>query len=120
MTEQPISHKLDGLKNLIKPDNKQTEKVVAAFIDTESDNIFEHLIKWEPFQEMALNYIVKEAPPSIQKHFHGLLTRHKHGDLAKKIKIHKEKTLRKTNLNIFAVDDSPMILKLYTKKIVKI
>ncbi len=107
-----------GLKNMIKAGDEQAKEIVATLINSESDKIFDDLIEWEEFENMATDYLVEKAPPDIREHYQIILQGKGKNDLAEKLQnAGAQVEPSEDKLQIFAVDDSKMMLKLYTKKL---
>lgn len=106
-----------GLKNLIGGDDMDAKKIVAAFIDSGADNVFEELIEWEPFPEIAAGYLAESADPDMKNHYITLLKNKGKEKLADQIISRTPVKMEKLKPIIYAVDDSTMMLRLYQKKL---
>jgi len=117
-----------GLKNLIKAGDDDSKRLVATFIDSESDHVFETLCEWDTFTELASDYLAVNAHPEVRDHYI------QHLESRGKIQIVEmiEKTVAANQESgqdssrqgqkrlVYAVDDSTMMLKLYMKKLHKL
>ncbi len=106
-----------GLKNLIKAGDPDSKKIVAAFIDSEADCVFEELVDWDIFPELASDYLAKKANPAIRDHYLEILTTKGRNEIVQKIKTTASSDNEKKRKQIVAIDDSVMMLKLYTKQL---
>jgi HEAT repeat protein len=106
-----------GLKNLIKAGDPDSKKIVAAFIDSEADCVFEELVDWDIFPELASDYLAKKANPAIRDHYLEVLTAKGRNEIVQKIKTTASSDNEKKRKQIVAIDDSVMMLKLYTKQL---
>lgn len=106
-----------GLKNLIRNADQDAKRIVAAFIDSGADTVFDTLIDWGPFPEIAAEYLASEAHPAVKNHYMNILKTKGKIKLVEQIMtgMPVEKAVAKPV--IFAVDDSTMMLKLYQKKL---
>jgi CheY-like chemotaxis protein/HEAT repeat protein len=102
---------LAGLKNLVQAGGDESDHIVEAVIETLSDNVFLGLVDEEPFPTLAVDRLVK-AHKDVRDHFAELLQAKGYRRLATQIGAsgHAE---RPAGLNVFAVDDSRMILNIY-------
>ncbi|MBF0395891.1 MAG: HEAT repeat domain-containing protein [Desulfobacterales bacterium] len=110
---------LAGLKNIIAPADDNAKNVVTTFIDSEADNVFKNLIDIKIFTDFAVEYLSKKAHNSVQKHYVDLLHKINYANLAKAIQNGGVTPSVDKKLTIYAVDDSKMLLNLYTKKLHK-
>ncbi len=108
---------LAGLKNLINSGEEDARKIVAAFIDAGADNVFETLIEWGPFPEIAANYLAEEAHPDVKNHYMALLRKNGKEQLLQRINRSVPVQVEGLKPVIYAIDDSTMMLKLYQKKL---
>ena len=104
-----------GLKNLIKAGDDESKKIVATFIDSEADAVFDTLIEWDIFPELASEYLLTGAHPDTRDHFVNLLKKKGKNKLVQKIKQEAPSEKKGEKQLIYAVDDSTMMLKLYKK-----
>ena len=100
-----------GVANLVKKGDQESKNIVAAFINAEADSMFRTLFTEQPFQSMALDYFKTDAHPDTCKHFSKVLVQVGYQDFALEITPVSEDLSRR--LNIFVVDDSRMLLKIY-------
>ena len=106
-----------GLKNLIKTGDLDAQKIVATFIDSEADCVFNELVDWDVFPELAADYLATKANPATRDHYLNILTTSGKNDIVNKIKTTVSSDKKKKRKQIVAVDDSIMMLKLYSKKL---
>lgn len=112
-----------GLKNIVRQENSDAENAVAALIDSEADNIFNFLMEEKSFTKLAANHVAAKASPLIKEHFLELLKDKGQNELAEKIAgstSGKEEKSKEQKDEIFVVDDSKMMLKLYQNKLGKL
>ncbi len=112
-----------GLKNIVRQEDEGARGAVAALIDAEADNIFNFLIAEESFVTLARDHVVKKADPSTRAHFLELLRSKGQEELARSMEEAvptAEPGQKKRPLEIFVVDDSKMMLKLYQNKLIKL
>lgn len=105
-----------GLRNLISARDEDSKRIVATFIDSESDNVFDAFVDWDIFSDLATEYLSEQADPDTQNHFLVMLKAKGKTHLIEKIKKEFKVEAEDGKLLIYAVDDSNMMLKLYSKK----
>ena len=103
---------LAGIQNLIEDDNAESRQIVAAVIQSESDELFEKLIDHQPFRNAAMDFLLNETPQDIRNHFIDRLKRMGKTQLAASL-MEKGEEKPAEELKIYVVDDSRMILKVY-------
>ena len=108
---------LHGLKNLVEPKDEDAKNIVGSFIDAEADQFFDTLIGWTPFQEMAVEYLTNQASEDIRDHFVSILRVRGDNSLADAIMSVPKEEKERGGLNIYVVDDSKLMLNIYTKKL---
>lgn len=108
---------LAGLKNMIKAGDEDARQVVGTLLESESDAVFEALMAWETFPKIAMEHLLRHAPPEIQQHFASKLKASGHPQLAKKLEESTENRPQADKPMVYAIDDSVMMLKLYRKKL---
>ncbi len=110
-----------GLKNIVRQENNDAANAVSALIDSSADNIFNFLLEENSFIKLATSHIASKADPETSEHFLNILKNKNKPELAEKIaKIlpHSQvKTATVKNKEIFVIDDSKMMLKLYQNKL---
>jgi len=112
-----------GLKNIVRREDKEAGWAVAALIDAEADNIFNFLLEEESFINLATKHVTTKADPATRAHFLELLKSKNREELA--LSIEDAVTCNSTEpqknpINIYVVDDSRMMLKLYQNKLTKL
>ncbi|HKK89816.1 MAG TPA: response regulator, partial [Desulfobacteraceae bacterium] len=111
-----------GLKNIVRQENKDAENTVAALIDSESDMVFNFLLQEESFDRLASAHVASKASPDTRNHFLALLKAKGHQELAGRISqatANRDSDIPENRDDIYAVDDSRMMLKLYQNKLGK-
>ncbi|MBF0301775.1 MAG: HEAT repeat domain-containing protein [Desulfamplus sp.] len=109
-----------GLKNIVREGNEDALNVVGALIDSESDNIFNFLLQEESFIKLSVKHVTNKADKKTREHFLGILRKKNYQALADKIVqlLPKEKEESSSDIaQIYVVDDSKMMLKLYENKL---
>ncbi|SLM27801.1 putative signal transduction protein [Desulfamplus magnetovallimortis] len=109
-----------GLKNIVREGNEDALNAVGALIDSEADNIFNFLLQEESFIRLSVKHVTTKADPKTRDHFLNILKKKNHQALADKIEqmVPKEtKGTESKTAQIFVVDDSKMMLKLYENKL---
>jgi CheY-like chemotaxis protein/HEAT repeat protein len=101
-----------GIKNMIKDGRAEAKNVIRAIVDSQCDNVFLDLISEESFRDYAIEYLREHAHPDIQSYFITLLKKNRLKKYASMISKSKPK-VDNGSLNVFAIDDSRMILSLY-------
>ncbi len=113
-----------GLKNIVRQEDNDAANAVAALIDSEADNIFNFLLEEESFTKLATNHIISKADPVTSEHFLNLLKNKNRPELSEKIANMlpnaRGKEIKTKNTELFVVDDSKMMLKLYQNKLTKL
>ncbi len=107
-----------GLKNMIKAGDDQSNEIVATFLNSQADNVFDSLVDWEEFTEAATDYLAKNAHPETKDHYLAVLKEKGKADIVEKVQATEETVPEISDrITIFAVDDSSMMLRLYKKKL---
>ncbi|MCP4671068.1 MAG: response regulator, partial [Desulfobacula sp.] len=108
-----------GLRNIVREDTPDSKNAVGALIDSEASNIFNFLAEEESFLELAKEHITNKADPATRKAFlkqmNTIGQKEFVSDIARKVPEDKEPSHKETQ--IFVIDDSKMMLKLYTNKL---
>ena len=101
-----------GLKNLLRGGEGEIRQLTETVLNAGCETIFLDLVEEEAFQECAVEILCSDAHPDVRTRFVGLMEKSGHSDLAKRV---SDQTCREsdTSLNVFAVDDSKMILNIY-------
>jgi PleD family two-component response regulator len=101
-----------GIRNLIRSGDLEAMNIIAAIIDSQSNNIFLDLLEEDYFKGPAIDYMLDKAHPDVRSYFARILENTGHNDLAKEI-MPKKKARIKKKLKVFAIDNSRMILNIY-------
>ena len=111
-----------GLRNVVREESSDSQNDVASLIDSDASNIFNFLAEEESFLKIAEEHVTKKADPSTRKTFLKQMAGIGQKEFAQKIaeKIVEEQEPSDKQAQIFVVDDSKMMLKLYTNKLTKI
>ncbi|HSO19721.1 MAG TPA: HEAT repeat domain-containing protein, partial [Desulfosarcina sp.] len=101
-----------GLKNLIRTGDAELRQVTETVLNAGCETIFLDLLEEAAFQTRALDYLYRHAHPDVHARFVALMEKSGHGGLAAQV---GEQTGSESApcLNVFAVDDSKMILNIY-------
>ncbi len=109
-----------GLRNVVRESSDESVNAVAALIDSDASNIFNFLVEEESFLDLARKHVMEKADPETRKtflkHMSGIGQKEFADSIASGIKDNKENSSTE-NFRIFVVDDSKMMLKLYTNKL---
>ncbi|MCP4023920.1 MAG: response regulator [Desulfobacteraceae bacterium] len=109
-----------GLKNIVREGSDDSQNAVAALIDAESSNIFNFLVKEESFLDLAQKHVSTKADPitrdNFLKHLKGIGQKEFVKNIEKNVV--KDKDLEKSSAQIYVIDDSKMMLKLYQNKLI--
>ncbi len=111
-----------GLKNVVREGSEDSKNAVAALIDSEAGNIFNFLVEEESFLEIAKTHVATKADPSTRKAFlkqMGTIGQKEFAESIVKETAEKGEPENKV-AQIFVVDDSKMMLKLYQNKLTAI
>jgi len=109
-----------GLKNMISPSNPLAEAIAVTLLDAEADNIFDSIIGHEHFSRYAVNYISQKAHTETKKKYAERFRAKGLDAFAGMIEQSIPEIQTEGAIQIFAVDDSKMMLRLYMKKIHKL
>ncbi len=107
-----------GVKNLILSSEFNSDEIIAAIVDSESDNVFMTLVSDEDFQERILTYVREHAHSDVIKFFTIILTKNNKAELL--IHLQSEQDAASKEILIYAVDDSRMILNIYRSSLHKL
>lgn len=111
---------LAGIKNLLTEGHKQISRIVTAFINAETEDIFLSLLEDDNFRKTALVFLAGAAHPDIRKHYEILLEKNGYSSLAAQLAPGKKKKPAAGRLMVYAVDDSRMILSIYKNTLHKL
>lgn len=106
---------LRGLENLTRSDDGDAARVVTALVDAPADQVLLHLIDEPHFFELVASYLANGAHPDTRTHIERLLQRNGRSEQAQHISRLGTGADTSKSLQIYAVDDSRMILSLYKK-----
>ena len=109
-----------GLKNIVREENQDALHAVSALMDSGADGIFNFLLEEESFINLATTHLVSKASPEVRDNFLSLLKDKGKQELARTIKAAAKKKsaeISSKSHEIFVVDDSRMMLKLYQNKL---
>ncbi len=112
-----------GLKNIVRQEDETACGAVAALIDAEADSIFNFLLDEPSFVRLAVDHVTTQADPGTRNHFIDLLRSKNRQDLAadmaSRVQANSARP-EKNALDVYVVDDSRMMLKLYQNKLLKL
>ncbi|MFO7754193.1 MAG: HEAT repeat domain-containing protein [Desulfobacteraceae bacterium] len=115
-----------GLKNIVRQEDGDSNHAVSALIDSEAENIFAFLLNEDAFIRQARDHVAREASPGARERFLNLLKDKGKTELAEQFArdIPDEKSginqvNQEPSKQIFVIDDSRMMLKLYQNKLSK-
>lgn len=108
-----------GLRNVVREGSADSMNAVAALIDSEAANIFAFLAEEESFMEIARTHVTTKADPNTRKAFLKQMYTIGQKEFAENIaeNVAGEKVPSEKETQIFVVDDSKMMLKLYQNKL---
>ena len=109
-----------GLKNIVREENQDALHAVSALMDSGVDGIFNFLLEEESFLNLATTHLVSKASPEVRNNFLSLLKDKGKQELAQTMGAAVKKKSAKISpksYEIFVVDDSKMMLKLYQNKL---
>lgn len=108
-----------GLRNVVREESEDSGNAVSALIDSESSNIFNFLAEEESFLKLAEKHIREKADANTKKAFLQQMSGIGQGEFAKRLagEVTEEKPGQKKDDKIVVVDDSKMMLKLYSNKL---
>ncbi|MBL4782026.1 MAG: response regulator [Porticoccaceae bacterium] len=108
-----------GVKNLLHSSVFDSGKIIAAIIESESDNIFLDLLVEEEIRDALFTYIREQAHSDVVKFFNVILAKNDRGDLLSFIQP-EQQSEPKTKTLVYAIDDSRMILNIYRSALHKL
>jgi len=108
-----------GLRNVVREGSDDSKNAVGALIDSEASNIFNFLAEEESFLQLAETHVIENADPETRKAFlkqmNTIGQKEFADNIAQNAPEDKEPSHKETQ--IFVIDDSKMMLKLYTNKL---
>lgn len=108
-----------GVKNLLHSSVFDSGKIIAAIVESESDNIFLDLLSEDEIREALFTYIREQAHSDVVKFFNVILAKNDRGDLLSFIQP-KQQAEPKAKTLVYAIDDSRMILNIYRSALHKL
>jgi len=108
-----------GVKNLLHSTVFDSGKIIAAIVESESDNIFLDLLDEEEIRDALFAYIREQAHSDVVKFFNVILAKNDRGDLLNFIQPEQQQEV-KTKTLVYAIDDSRMILNIYRSALHKL
>ncbi|MBU1194980.1 MAG: HEAT repeat domain-containing protein [Proteobacteria bacterium] len=108
-----------GLRNVVREGSAESQKAVAALIDSDASNIFNFLVEEESFMVLAQTHVNTKADPATRKEFIKQMSSIGQKEFAQTIakEMPKAEAPAARTTQIFVVDDSKMMLKLYQNKL---
>ncbi len=108
-----------GLRNVVREGSDDAKNAVGALIDSDSSNIFNFLVEEESFMELAEPHILEKADPDTRKAFLKQMGSIGQKDFAQSVsqKVADQGEPENKETQVFVVDDSKMMLKLYQNKL---
>jgi HEAT repeat protein/ActR/RegA family two-component response regulator len=108
-----------GLRNVVREGSEEAKNAVGALIDSDASNIFNFLVEEESFMELAEPHVLEKADPDTRntflKHMNGIGQKDFAETVSQKAAEKGEPESKETQ--VFVVDDSKMMLKLYQNKL---
>ncbi|MEW6519402.1 MAG: response regulator [Thermodesulfobacteriota bacterium] len=101
-----------GVRNLVGQGGRAAEQVVEAFLNSESHKIVFSLLGLPAFQELAIRFLNSKAHPDLKKQYAQLFRDKGYAELAERLAAEQPGRPEK-KLQVYAVDDSRMILAIY-------
>ncbi|RLA40673.1 MAG: response regulator [Gammaproteobacteria bacterium] len=108
-----------GVKNLLRSTVFDSDKIITAIVESESDNIFLDLLGEEEIRDALFTYIREQAHSDVVKFFNVILAKNDRGDLLSFIQPEQQQE-EKTKILVYAIDDSRMILNIYRSALHKL
>lgn len=108
-----------GVKNLLRSAVFDSDKIIAAIVESESDNIFLDLLGEEEIRNALFAYIREQAHSDVVKFFNVILAKNDRGDLLSFIQPEQQQKEKAKTL-VYAIDDSRMILNIYRSALHKL
>lgn len=109
-----------GLRNVVREGSEDAKKAVAALIDSDAGNIFNFLVEEESFLELAQSHVLEKTDAQTRTAFLKHMTSIGQNEFARAIqeKAGSQAQPENTDIQIYVIDDSKMMLKLYQNKLV--
>ncbi len=101
-----------GLKNLMRAGDAETRQLTETVLNAGCETVFLDLVEEDAFQDSAVDFLCHQAHPDVRARFVGLMEKNGHGDLAARVN-DQACTASAASLQVYAVDDSKMILNIY-------
>jgi len=108
-----------GVKTLLHSSVFDGEEIIAAIVESESDNIFLDLLGEEEIRDALFTYIREQAHSDVVKFFNVILAKNDRGDLLSFIQP-EQPAEQKTKILVYAIDDSRMVLNIYRSALHKL
>ncbi len=108
-----------GLRNVVREGSAESQNAVAALIDSDASNIFNFLIEEESFLGLAETHVTSKADAETRKTFLKQMSSIGQKDFVADIdkKVAENGDAEVKEAQIFVIDDSKMMLKLYQNKL---
>jgi len=108
-----------GLRNVVREGSLDSKNAVAALIDSEASNIFNFLAEEESFMELAKTHVTTKADSATRKAFLKQMASIGQKKYVETIgqEVTKDGHPSGKGAQIFVIDDSKMMLKLYQNKL---
>ncbi len=108
-----------GLRNVVREGSEDSQNAVAALIDSDAGNIFNFLAEEESFMELAQTHVTIKADAETRKTFLKNMVTIGQKDFVESIgqQISQTDEPAGKDAQIFVIDDSKMMLKLYQNKL---
>ncbi|HDS17234.1 MAG TPA: response regulator [Proteobacteria bacterium] len=103
-----------GLKNMVRPGDREAQGLVQTIITTQSGNIFLDLLELDFFREQAFRYLTQKAHADTLEFFRNVLQANGYVSEAEELgNVSPGIAAGKTVKKVVAIDDSKMILGIY-------
>jgi len=111
-----------GLKNVVRIGSIDSQNAVAALIDSEAGNIFNFLVQEDSFMEIARKHVTGKADSGTRSAFLKQMNSIGQKDFARSIaeNVTENGVPLENGPQIFVIDDSKMMLKLYKNKLTEL
>ncbi len=111
-----------GMRNVVREGSSDSKNAVAALIDSEAGNIFNFLVEEESFMEIAKTHIATKADSNTRTAFIKQMSSIGQKEFAESAEkeVTKVMAVKDKAAQIFVIDDSKMMLKLYQNKLTAI
>jgi CheY-like chemotaxis protein len=101
-----------GLKNLIRSGIDEAGQVAETVLNAGCEVVFLDLVEEETFRSCSIDYLSRKAHPDVRDRFIALMRKEGLTELASRV-VDRTTDGPAPTLNVFAVDDSNMILNIY-------